>query len=105
MAKKTVVDKNIAEIRKILKAGNLIIGGDVGLKNLKLGKVEKIFLAANCKDEIKEEVEKLAKMSKVEVGDKVKLIFIKQDLPKLKGQSGARIYNVYIDQTEEEKVK
>ena len=46
-----------------------------------------------------------AKMSKVEVGDKVKLVYVKQDLPKLKGQVGAKIYDVYIDQVEEEKVK
>ena len=46
-----------------------------------------------------------AKMSKVEVGDKVKLVFVKQDLPKLKGQQGAKLYDVYIDQVQEESVK
>ena len=46
-----------------------------------------------------------AKMSKVEVGDKVKLVFVKTDLPKIRGQNGAKIYDVYIDRPEEQKVQ
>ena len=45
-----------------------------------------------------------AKLSKVVVGDKVKLHYVKEDLPKLKGQQGARIYDVYIDKIATEKV-
>lgn len=67
MAKKTIVDKNITEIRKILKTENFVIGADRGIKNLKLGRTEKVFLASNCKEEVQEEVEKLAKLSKVEI--------------------------------------
>ena len=37
------------------------------------------------------------KMSKVEIGDLVKLVYIKTDLPKLKGKNGAKVYDVYID--------
>jgi len=46
-----------------------------------------------------------AKMSKVEVGDKVKLVFIKTDLPTIKGKNGTKIYDVYIDRPETQKVK
>ena len=45
-----------------------------------------------------------AKMSKVEVGNKVKLVFIKQDLPKVKNQQGVKLYDVFIDQVEEQKI-
>lgn len=62
MAKKVVVDKNVTEVRKALK-GKHIIGAQAGLKNLKLGKIEKVFLASNCKEEVKGGVEKLAKLS------------------------------------------
>ena len=44
------------------------------------------------------------KMSKVCGGDKVKLVFIKQDLPKIKGQQGVKIYDVFVDKIVEEKV-
>ena len=64
MAKKTVVDKNVQEIRKLLKEDRIVIGTDIGLKNLKLGKVEKIFLASNYDNK---EIKDLAKISKVDV--------------------------------------
>lgn len=67
MAKKTAIDKNIAEIREAIGAKKVIIGLEVGIKNLKLGKTEKVFLASNCKDEVKDEIEKLAKLSKIKV--------------------------------------
>lgn len=38
-----------------------------------------------------------AKLSKVEVGDLVKIVYVKQELPKVKGENGAKIYKVFID--------
>ena len=67
MAKKITVDKDLEEIKKVLKTGNFIIGADRGLKNLKLGNAEKIFLASNCKEETKEDIERLAKLCKAEI--------------------------------------
>ena len=67
MAKKTIVDKNVTEIKKILKTKNFIIGSDRGIKSLKLGRTEKVFLVSNCKEEVQEEVEKLAKLGNVEI--------------------------------------
>jgi len=37
------------------------------LKNLKLAKVAKVLLASNCPSDLKETVERYAKMSKVDV--------------------------------------
>ena len=68
MAKKVVVDKNVSELRKALK-GKFLIGAQAGLKNLKLGNVEVVFLASNCKEDVREEVEKLSKLSKVKIID------------------------------------
>ena len=67
MAKKVAVDKNIAEIKKFIEEKKLVIGTSAGLKNLKTGKAEKIFLSSNCPDDVKTEVEKLAKISKIPV--------------------------------------
>ena len=47
----------------------------------------------------------VGKMSKAKVGDKVKLVFVNEDLPKIKGQNGVKHYNVFIDQAEEESIK
>jgi large subunit ribosomal protein L30e len=63
----TVADKNREEIKKIIKTGNFIIGSDVGIKKLKLGKTEKVYLASNCEQETRKEVERLAKISKIDV--------------------------------------
>jgi large subunit ribosomal protein L30e len=67
MAEKIAVDKNIEDIKKIIKKGNFIIGSDAGLKNLKLGKTEKVYLASNCSEETKKEVERLARIGKADV--------------------------------------
>jgi len=42
-----------------------------------------------------------AKLSKIKVGDKVKIVYVKQDLPKIKGQNGVKLYEVFIDKVEE----
>jgi large subunit ribosomal protein L30e len=67
MAENISTDKNTEEIKKIIKSGNFIIGSDIGLKNLKLGKLEKIYLASNCSSDVRKEVERLAKIGKAEV--------------------------------------
>jgi len=41
-----------------------------------------------------------AKLSKIKVGDKVKIVYVKQDLPKIKGQNGVKLYEVYVDKQE-----
>ena len=45
-----------------------------------------------------------AKMNKIVVGDKVKLHYVKDELPRLKGQNPTKLYDVYIDKIATEKV-
>ena len=44
MAKKI----SLAEIKKMLKSGNAMVGTKKTLKNLKLGKIEKVLVSSNC---------------------------------------------------------
>ena len=62
-----IADKNIVEIRKLLKGKNTLIGADETLKNLKLGKIIKIYLSANCSDKVKSAIGHYTTLSKVEV--------------------------------------
>ncbi|HZX44412.1 MAG TPA: ribosomal L7Ae/L30e/S12e/Gadd45 family protein [Candidatus Nanoarchaeia archaeon] len=41
-------DKEMGEIRKLLKSKSMIIGTDRTLKQLKLGKIKKVYVSANC---------------------------------------------------------
>jgi len=56
----------INEIRKALKEKKIIIGTENTLKNLKLGKVAKVFLTSNCPDNVKKNIKHYCKLAKVE---------------------------------------
>jgi large subunit ribosomal protein L30e len=58
---------SISEIKTALKEGKVIIGTERTLKNLKLGKVSKIFLTSNCPEDVEEDVKYYSKLAKVEV--------------------------------------
>lgn len=57
----------ITEIKKALKEGKAIIGTSRTIKNLKLGKVSKVFLTSNCPDDVKKDIKYYSKLAKVEV--------------------------------------
>ena len=57
---------SIIELKKALK-GDVIFGTDRVIKKLKLGKLKKVFLAKNCKEEVKEDILYYAKLAKTEV--------------------------------------
>lgn len=61
----------LADVKKIIKDKKLAIGTDQTMKNLKQGKVKKVYLSANCPKNVKEDVEHYAKKfgSEVEVLD------------------------------------
>ncbi len=61
------VDKDVAEIRKLLKSKSFIIGSERTLKNLKLGKVSKVYVSSNCSEKTKDAIEHYSKLSKVKV--------------------------------------
>ena len=65
--RKVVTDKSITEIKKGLEDEKILVGTDECLKSLKLGKLQKVFLSSNTKEESKEEIEKLAAISDVEI--------------------------------------
>ncbi len=47
----------LAEIKKMVKSGNIIIGTERSIKSLKLGKVEKVLLSSNCPAGVEKDVE------------------------------------------------
>lgn len=57
----------IEEIKKAITEGKALIGTESTIKNLKLGKVGKIFLTSNCPDGVREQVEYYAKLGGVEI--------------------------------------
>lgn len=67
MAKKIAVSKDIEEIKSSVKSGKAIIGTKITLKNLKLGKVLKVFVTANAPEDIRSDIEHYAKISNAEV--------------------------------------
>jgi large subunit ribosomal protein L30e len=65
---------DIEEIKKNIKTAKLIIGTERTLKQLKLGKIAKVFIASNCKDSTTKDVEYYCGLAGVEL--------VKLDMPK-----------------------
>ncbi|OIO63624.1 50S ribosomal protein L30 [Candidatus Woesearchaeota archaeon CG_4_10_14_0_2_um_filter_33_10] len=63
MAKK----QSLSDIKKDLKTRKIIIGTKVVMKNLKLNKLEKIYVASNCNESSKKELEYYSKLLKIPV--------------------------------------
>ena len=55
------------DIKKDLKTRKIIIGTRVVMKNLKLNKLEKIYIASNCNAISKKELEYYSKLLKIQV--------------------------------------
>ena len=47
---------NAAEIKKMLKTGNIIIGTERTLKGLRLGKVQKVLMSQNCPSTVEKDI-------------------------------------------------
>lgn len=58
---------SIDEIKKAIKEKKAIIGTDETIKNLKIGKVEQVFLTSNCPEDVKEDIMYYSKLSKAKV--------------------------------------
>ncbi len=63
MAKK----QSLSDIKKDLKTRKIVIGTKVVMKNLKLNKLEKIYIASNCDENSKKELEYYSKLLKIPV--------------------------------------
>lgn len=57
----------MSRLTDALKSEKIIFGEDRILKLLKLGKIKVVFLSNNIKKDVEDEIEHLAKLSKVEV--------------------------------------
>ena len=60
-------DKDISEIRKLLKEKKIILGSQRTVKNLKLGKIKKVYLSSNCSEKIIENITHYSKLSKTAI--------------------------------------
>jgi len=67
MAKKQTVSDNIKEIREALIAKKDIVGKERVIKELKLGKLAKIFIASNCPKGTMDDINHYAKIANVNV--------------------------------------
>ncbi len=67
MAKKKETEDSLTEIRKNTESKKLVYGTEQTIKNLKLGKVGKIFLSANCPEEVKKSIKYYAELSETPV--------------------------------------
>ena len=56
-----------SEIKKMLKIGNLIIGTERTIKNLKLGKVQKVLISSNCPVKVENDINYYAGLSNAEL--------------------------------------
>ena len=56
-----------SEIKKMLKSGTLVIGAERAIKNLKLGKVEKVLISSNCPMKAEKDIIQFSKLSGAEL--------------------------------------
>ena len=54
------------EIKKMIKAKDLIIGTKRTIKNLKLGKIDKVIISSNCTDAVINDLKHYTSLSKTE---------------------------------------
>ena len=55
-----------AEIKKLMKSGNVIIGTEKTIKSLKLGRIQKVLLSANCPSKVEKDINYYAGLDNVE---------------------------------------
>ena len=58
---------SVVELKKALKEKPLTIGNNKTLKNIRNGKVKKVFLASNCPQKMADTINRYAKISKFSV--------------------------------------
>ena len=56
-----------AEIKKMMKTGNLILGTERAMKNLRLGKIEKVMVSLNCPAKVEKDICHYAGLAGAEV--------------------------------------
>lgn len=56
-----------AEIKKMIKSSNVVIGTERTIKSLKSGKVQKILMSSNCPDRVEMDINYYAGLTGAEV--------------------------------------
>ena len=51
----------------MIKSGDIIIGTEMSLKNLKLGRIKQVLLSSNCPDKVEKDINYYAGLSNAEV--------------------------------------
>lgn len=64
---KKVVDVVVEDIRKLLGSDGLVFGTELAVKNLKLGRVSKVFVSSNCPESVRKDLEYYAGLSGAKV--------------------------------------
>jgi large subunit ribosomal protein L30e len=58
---------DLEEIKKNLKTDKIVIGTEETIKDLKLGKLKKVFLSANCKESVIKDITHYCGLSNTEL--------------------------------------
>ncbi len=61
-----MTSKDINEIRKSLDAKKVIVGVEETIKNIKLGRVSKVYLSKNCPKDIQNDMKRYSEIAKIE---------------------------------------
>ena len=57
----------LAEIKKHISDKRLVLGTKATIRNMKLGKVQKVFLTSNCPDSVRNDVEHYSSVSSCKI--------------------------------------
>ncbi|MFH1682890.1 MAG: ribosomal L7Ae/L30e/S12e/Gadd45 family protein [Candidatus Woesearchaeota archaeon] len=66
MAKRKV-SKELSELKKELEDGKVILGMESVTKNLKKGNLSKVYLASNCPEKFKDDINYYSELAKVPI--------------------------------------
>jgi len=58
---------SVTDIKKELKTRKIVIGTKIVIKNLRLNKLEKVYIASNCKESSKKELEYYSKLLNIPI--------------------------------------
>lgn len=56
-----------AELKKLLKEKKMLIGTERTIKNLKLGKVDKVIITSNCPEKVQKDIKYYADLGKAAI--------------------------------------
>ena len=56
-----------AEIKKMLKSGSVVVGTEKTMKNLKLGRVQKVLVSSNCPSSVEKDINYYSGLTGAEV--------------------------------------